>query len=466
MQIVSISDVLSGKVVLESDICVQGWIRTRRDSKAGISFLQVYDGSCFNPLQAIVPNTLENYEKDVLSLTAGCSVIIYGKVVKSPAKGQAFELQASQVVVVGFVDDPETYPISPKHHSLEYLREVAHLRPRTNTIGAVTRIRHCVSQAIHRYLSEQGFYWIHTPLITSNDCEGAGELFRVSTLDLLHLPKTDDANIDFKQDFFSEETYLTVSGQLNVEAYCCALSKVYTFCPAFRAENSNTSRHLAEFWMIEPEIAFADLTQGIALAEGLLKYVLSEILTLRQDDMAFFVKQIDKAAISRAEHLIHTPFERMTYTQAIDLLEKANTRFEFPVTWGQDLQTEHERYLCEEILKKPVVITDYPKNIKPFYMYQNDDNKTVAAMDVLVPGIGEIIGGSQRESRYDKLTQRMQAMQLDLTQYKWYSDLRRYGSVPHTGFGLGLERLICYITGISNVRDVIPFPRVPGQAHY
>lgn len=466
MQNYSISQVLKGIAPLNNEICVKGWVRTRRDSKAGISFLQVYDGSCFDNLQAVVPQALENYSQEVLHLTAGCSVEITGTVVESPAQGQAFELQATQVKVLGMIDDPETYPISPKHHTLEYLREVAHLRPRTNTIGAVTRIRHSLAQAVHQYFSEQGCYWVHTPIITSNDCEGAGELFRVSTLDLMNVPKTDSGDVDFAQDFFGQETYLTVSGQLNVEAYCCALSKVYTFGPTFRSENSNTSRHLAEFWMIEPEIAFADLQDDIKLAEGLLKFVLQKVMNEREDDMAFFEKRVDKQCIERAKHIIDTPFEQITYSDAVTLLKKAKKSFEFPVAWGQDLQSEHERYLCEDVMQKPVVVTDYPKEIKGFYMHQNDDGKTVAAMDILAPGIGEIIGGSQREARFDKLTARMQEMNLNLEQYRWYTDLRRYGTVPHAGFGLGFERLICYVTGISNVRDVIPFPRLPGNAKY
>ncbi len=452
--------------LIDNEVTVCGWVRTRRDSKAGLSFLQVYDGSCFNPLQVIIEKSLANYESDVLHLTAGCSVKVTGKLVESPAKGQSVEMQASEVVVVGQVEDPETYPISPKHHTLEYLREVAHLRPRTNTIGAVARIRHTLAKAIHQYFDKEGFYWVHTPIITSSDCEGAGELFRVSTLDLLNPPKTEQGAINYKEDFFGRETFLSVSGQLNSESYACALSKVYTFGPTFRSENSNTSRHLAEFWMIEPEIAFATLQDDIALAEGLLKHALQVVLEERADDMAFFEKRVDKECISRLAHLIESPFEQVTYTEAVELLTKTSKKFEFPVDWGTDLQSEHERYLCEEVFKKPVVVTDYPKDIKSFYMHQNDDGKTVAAMDILAPGIGEIIGGSQREARVEQLATRMDEMGLSKEDYAWYLDLRRYGTVPHAGFGLGFERLICYVTGIKNVRDAIAFPRVPGQADY
>lgn len=445
---------------------IGGWVKTRRDSKAGISFINLHDGSCFAPIQVVVPNTLENYEQDILKLTTGASILVTGKLVKSQGKGQNVELVADEITVTGFVDNPDTYPIQAKRHTLEFLREVGHLRVRTNTISAVTRIRSAVSYAIHKFFHDNGFYWIHTPIITGNDCEGAGELFRVSTLDLINLPKNADNKIDFSKDFFEKETFLTVSGQLNVEAFCLAMSKVYTFGPTFRAENSNTSRHLAEFWMIEPEIAFADLNDICILSQNLLQYLCKYVLDNYHDDMVFFDTYIEKGVIERLQHIVNTDFETMTYTHAIEKLEQSGKNFEFPVSWGMDLQSEHERYIAEELLKKPVIITDYPKDIKSFYMRINSDEKTVAAMDMLVPGIGEIIGGSQREERFDVLKNRMIDCNLNLEQYDWYLDLRRYGTVPHAGFGLGLERLISYITGLSNVRDVIAYPRTPGHANY
>ncbi len=464
MKHVTIDQITKNQCLQNELISVAGWVRTRRDSKAGLSFIHLSDGSGFALLQVVAPKTLANYDNEILHLTAGCSIKVEGELLPSQGKGQAFELHAQKIEVVGFVDHPETYPISPKVHTLEYLREVPHLRVRTNTISAVARIRHCVSQAVHRYLHEQGFYWIHTPIITTNDCEGAGELFRVSTLDLAHLPKTTEGAIDFSQDFFGRETFLTVSGQLNVEAYCLALSKVYTFGPTFRAENSNTSRHLAEFWMVEPEIAFADLAMDATVAEDLLKYVFKTVLNERADDMAFFAERIDSTCIARLLQLLDHPFERVDYSDAIIALEKSGKKFENPVKWGLDLQTEHERYLSEEWIGRAVIVMNYPKDIKSFYMRINEDGKTVAAMDVLAPGIGEIIGGSQREERLDVLDARMKEMGLDPHLYQWYRDLRRYGTVPHAGFGLGLERLVCYITGLTNVRDVIPFPRAPKNA--
>lgn len=405
-------------------------------------------------------------KNEILHLTAGCSIIVHGELVASPGKGQSYEIQASNIEVVGMVNDPDTYPISPKHHSLEYLREHAHLRPRTNVIGAVTRVQNCVAQAIHRFFNENNFYWIHTPIITTNDCEGAGELFRVTTLDLAKPPKNDKGEINYEEDFFGKETFLTVSGQLNVESYCEALSKVYTFGPTFRAENSNTTRHLAEFWMVEPEIAFADLNDVCVLAEDMLKYVCKAVLEERHDDMDFFMQRIDKECITRLENIIENDFATIEYTDAIAQLQKSNKKFEFPVEWGHDLQSEHERYLTEELLKKPVIVVNYPKDIKGFYMRQNDDGKTVAAMDILTPGIGEIIGGSQREERLDVLEKRMDEMQMNKELYQWYLDLRRYGTVPHAGFGLGFERFVGYITGMTNIRDVIAFPRTPKHAQY
>jgi asparaginyl-tRNA synthetase len=466
---VDIASLLKGNRPTGTRVTVRGWVRTRRDSKAGLSFVHLHDGSCFDPIQVVAPKELPNYEADVRRLTAGCAVIAAGVLVQSQGQGQAVELQADTVEVVGWVDDPEAYPIQPKRTSFEYLREVAHLRPRTNTLGAVARVRHCLSMAIHRYFHEHGFVWVHTPIVTASDAEGAGEMFRVSTLDLARLdaiPRTPDGRPDFSQDFFGREAFLTVSGQLNVETYCMALSKVYTFGPTFRAENSNTSRHLAEFWMVEPEIAFADLSADADLAEAFLKYILRVLLDERGDDMKFFADRIDKQCITRVEAFLAAPFERMTYTDAIAALEKSGQSFEFPVRWGMDLQSEHERWLTEQHVKAPVVIMNYPKEIKAFYMRMNDDGKTVAAMDVLAPGIGEIIGGSQREERLDYLDRRLAELHLDPKVYWWYRDLRRYGTVPHAGFGLGLERAIIYATGMANIRDVIPFPRTPGHAAF
>ncbi|OCG36123.1 asparagine--tRNA ligase [Gilliamella sp. Gris1-4] len=461
-----IVDVLQGKIAVGSTISVQGWVRTRRDSKAGISFLAVYDGSCFDPIQAVIENNLPNYEQEILRLTAGCSVKVTGKVVESPGQGQKYELQATQVEVYGFVDDPETYPMAAKRHSIEYLREVAHLRARTNIVGAITRVRHTLAQAIHQFFNDRGFYWLSTPIITASDTEGAGEMFRVSTLDMLNLPKSDNGKVDFDKDFFGKEAFLTVSGQLNAETYACALSKVYTFGPTFRAENSNTTRHLAEFWMMEPEVAFADLDDNAKLAEDMLKYVFKEVLEKRADDMQFFTQHVDKEAINRLENFINADFAQVDYTDAITILQNCDAKFENPVSWGIDLASEHERYLAEQHFKAPVVVKNYPKDIKAFYMRMNDDGKTVAAMDVLAPGIGEIIGGSQREERLDMLDKRMEELGLKKEDYWWYRDLRRYGTVPHSGFGLGFERLIVYVTGVQNVRDVIPFPRTPRNANF
>ncbi|CDH46905.1 asparagine--tRNA ligase [Candidatus Contendibacter odensensis] len=466
MSVYAITAVLGGQIPLGRQVTVQGWVRTRRDSKAGLSFVAVHDGSCFDPLQVVVAAGLPNYLSEVLHLTAGCAVRVTGELVASAGKGQSVELRAEAIEVVGWVDDPETYPVSPKPHSFEYLRSIAHLRPRTNSIGAIARVRHCLAQAIQRFFHEQGYFWIHTPIITASDCEGAGALFRVSTLDLVNPPRTAEGRIDFSQDFFGRETFLTVSGQLNVESYCLALSKVYTFGPTFRAENSNTSRHLAEFWMVEPETAFADLSANADLAEALLKSIFKAVLDERADDMAFFAQRIDKTCIQRLEQVVRLPFERMDYSEAIRILEQAGRTFEFPIQWGMDLQSEHERYLAEEHVGRPLVLMNYPKTIKSFYMRLNDDGRTVAAMDILAPGIGEIIGGSQREDRLDRLDERMDELGMSKTTYNWYRDLRRYGSVPHAGFGLGFERTVSYVTGMSNVRDVIPFPRTPRCADF
>ncbi|MEX2213486.1 MAG: asparagine--tRNA ligase, partial [Phycisphaeraceae bacterium] len=461
MAVHSVNDLLTGKAKDNDTVTVRGWVRTRRDSKAGLSFVHVHDGSCFDPIQVVAPNTLANYEKEVMHLTTGCAVIATGTLTPSQGKGQAFEIQATDMQVVGWVDDPDTYPVAAKRHTFEYLREVAHLRVRTNTFGAVARVRHCLSQAVHRFFHENGFYWIHTPIITASDCEGAGQMFKVSTLDIANpkaMPLSPQGGADFTQDFFAKPAHLTVSGQLNVETYCLALSKVYTFGPTFRAENSNTARHLAEFWMIEPEIAFADLNDDADLAEAFLKYLFTAVLNERGDDMKFFAERIDKDCITRVEKFVASSFERMTYTDAIAALEKAvaaGEKFEFPVKWGMDMQSEHERYLTEKLVGRPVVVMNYPKDIKAFYMRLNDDEKTVAAMDVLAPGIGEIIGGSQREERLDVLDKRLDEMHLNKADYNWYRDLRRYGTVPHAGFGLGFERTILYATGMANIRDVI-----------
>ena len=466
METFSVRKVLSGEVAPGTHVRVQGWVRTRRDSKAGLSFVHVSDGSCFDPVQVVAPSALSNYASDVQRLTSGCAVECEGEVTASQGQGQKFEIQASSIKVVGWVSDPEKYPIQPKPHLLEFLREVAHLRPRTNTFGAVSRVRHTIAQAIHRYFHERGFVWVNTPIITASDCEGAGQMFRVSTLDMVNLPKTQEGKIDYAKDFFGKEAYLTVSGQLAVEAYCLALSKVYTFGPTFRAENSNTARHLAEFWMVEPEIAFADLKADADLAEDFLKYVFRAVLNERPDDMKFFADRIEKTAIDRLEKFVDSSFERIDYGEAIKMIESSKKKWEFPVKWGSDLQTEHERYLVEEKIGRPVVVMNYPEEIKAFYMRMNDDGKTVAAMDVLAPGIGEIIGGSQREERLDVLEARMDKLGLSKEAYSWYLDFRRYGTVPHAGFGLGMERLVVYTCGLGNIRDAIPYPRTPGNAEF
>jgi len=447
------------------EVVLKGWVRTRRTSKAGISFVAVHDGSCFDAIQIVVPDTVSNYLDEVVSIGAGCSVIATGTLVESQGQGQSVEVQASSLDVVGWVDDPEKYPIAKKRHTFEFLRTQAHLRPRTNAIGAVTRVRNTLANAIHNYFYQNGFQWVNTPIITASDCEGAGELFRVSTLDMENPPRTDKGGVDYEQDFFGGESFLTVSGQLNVESYCLAMSKVYTFGPTFRAENSHTSRHLAEFWMVEPEIAFADLNDDAELAEDFLKHCIKTVLSERADDMDFFQQRVDKGVLDRLNGVVNTEFVHMDYTDAINILLKSGKKFEFPVEWGVDLASEHERFLSEEHIKGPVILKNYPKEIKAFYMRMNDDEKTVAAMDVLVPGIGEIIGGSQREERLDMLDARFPDQET-AEHLWWYRELRRYGTVPHAGFGLGFERLINYVTGMENIRDVIPFPRSPGSAPF
>ncbi|MEM7628905.1 MAG: asparagine--tRNA ligase [Planctomycetota bacterium] len=451
---------------------VKGWVRTRRDSKAGLSFVQLHDGTCFDAIQVVAPADLENYAADVQRLTTGCSIEAEGELVESKGKGQSLELKASAIRVIGWVEDPDTYPVPQKRHTMEYLREVAHLRVRTNTFGAVARVRHTLAAGVHRFFDDRGFYYVHTPIITGSDAEGAGEMFRVSTLDALNAPQTDEGVVDYAQDFFGRESNLTVSGQLNVETYCSALSRVYAFGPTFRAENSNTSRHLAEFWMIEPEIAFADLADDVQLAEEMLKFLLDDVLTRLPDDMAFFDQRIEPGLIDRLRAVIDRPFRTLPYTEAIDILQKSGQTFEYPVEWGLDMQSEHERYLTEEHFKQPIAVINYPKKIKAFYMRLNDagtdgaPEETVAAMDILVPGIGEIVGGSQREERLDVLDARIDEMGLSKDDYWWYRDLRKYGTVPHAGFGLGFERLIQFCTGVQNIRDVIPFPRAPKQCAF
>lgn len=466
MSLLSTKEILSGKIAIGDKVTLAGWIRTRRDSKAGFSFLAINDGSGFDNVQVIAPNSLNNYENEVLKLTTGCSVVVDGTLKASEGQGQAYEVLADKVFVTGFVEDPDTYPMSAKRHSVEYLREYAHLRPRTNLMGAVMRIRNTLAYAIHSFFQQNGFMWVATPLITTSDCEGAGEMFTITNFDLNNVPKDDKGQVDFSKDFFGKHAFMTVSGQLNVETYACAFSKVYTFGPTFRAENSNTTRHLAEFWMVEPEMAFTDLNGCAATAEKMLKFVFKRVLEERADDMKFIVERVDKDAINRLEHFVNSDFAQVDYTDAIEILKKADKKFEFPVEWGIDLQSEHERYLAEQHFKAPVVVKNYPKYIKAFYMKQNEDGKTVAAMDVLAPGIGEIIGGSQREDDLTKLDARMDELGLNKDSYWWYRDLRRYGSVPHSGFGLGFERLIVYITGVGNIREAIPFPRAAHSAEF
>jgi asparaginyl-tRNA synthetase len=445
-------------------ITVMGWVRTRRDSKGGFSFIEVNDGSSFSGIQIIADKKLPNYESEILKLQTGCSIRAAGTVVASPGKGQKVELQAEQVEVLGWAD-PDVYPLQKKRHSFEFLRTIAHLRPRTNTFGAVARVRNAMSLAIHTFFQERGFIYLHTPIITGSDCEGAGEMFRVTAFDLDEIPRK-EGQVDFEQDFFSTPANLTVSGQLEAEIYALSMGDVYTFGPTFRAENSNTSRHLAEFWMVEPEMAFCDLDGNIELAEDFIKYIINDVLEKCEEDMKFFDRFIDKSAIETLEGVASKKFECLTYTEAIEILTKAKEKFEFPVEWGSDLQSEHERYLCEKVFEKPVVLIHYPKDIKPFYMKMNEDGKTVRAMDVLVPKIGEIIGGSQREDDYDTLLNRIKETGLNPDDYWWYLELRKFGTAPHSGFGLGFERLIQFVTGMANIRDVIPFPRTPGNVSF
>ena len=463
MEKLSISDARNPDTI-GTQAVIHGWVRTRRDSKGGFSFIEVNDGSCMANLQIIADNTLQNYEDEIKRLTAGCSVSIEGAVKESGGK-QATELLASSVTVHGWAA-PAEYPHQKTRHSFAKRREWAHLRPRTNTFGAVARVRNCICQSIHDFYQERGFLYVHTPVITASDCEGAGEMFRVSTIDPENPPRGDNGKVDYSQDFFDRPSYLTVSGQLEAEIYATALGKVYTFGPTFRAENSNTSRHLAEFWMIEPEVAFNDLNDNMDLAEAFLKRIFSDALTKCPEDMEFFNQRIDDTVIATLQKIVESEFIRLPYTEAIDILLTSGHEFQFPVEWGSDLQSEHERYLTEQHFDGPVILYDYPRTIKPFYMYVNDDEKTVRAMDVLVPKVGEIIGGSQREDRLEILESRMREQGLEPEGYWWYVDLRRYGTVPHAGFGLGLERAVQFVTGMQNIRDVIPFPRTPGSAEF
>lgn len=446
------------------EVLLQGWVRTRRDSKAGFSFVELNDGSSQGNIQVLAPAALPNYEGEVKRLVAGCSVSVTGTVRQSPGKGQATEVEAAGLTVHGWAD-PEAYPLQKKGHSFEFLRTIAHLRPRTNTFGAVARVRNRVAFSIHQFFQEEGFLYIHTPIITVSDCEGAGEMFQVTTLNL-ESPPLIESEVDYTQDFFDRPSYLTVSGQLEAETYACGLGKVYTFGPTFRAENSNTSRHLAEFWMVEPEMAYFELTDDMDLAERFLKRLFRDVLEHCLEDMEFFKQRIDPTVIDTLQSVVNSEFVRLSYTQAVEILEASGVTFEYPVRWGNDLQAEHERYLTEKHFQRPVILYDYPRTIKPFYMRVNDDGRTVRAMDILVPKVGEIIGGSQREERLDVLQQRMEEQGLNPENYWWYLDLRRFGTVPHAGFGLGLERVVQFITGMGNIRDVIPFPRTPGSAEF
>lgn len=448
---------------LGTTLVVRGWVRTRRDAK-GLSFVLLSDGSCLEGLQVVAEASLDNYESDVLKLTTGSSIEVEGRLVESQGKGQARELRAESLRT--YCVAPPDYPLQKKRHSMEFLREIAHLRPRTNALGAVARIRSFVSFAIHRFFQDRGFVYVHTPIITASDCEGAGEMFKVTALDMADPPRTGDGKVDYAADFFSTPAYLTVSGQLEAESYACALSRVYTFGPTFRAENSNTARHLAEFWMVEPEMAFCEPAEDMDLAEAFVRFLVSEVLEKCDNDLDVFDRHVAPGLRDRLRGIADAEFERISYTDAAALLARHNDRFTYPITWGSDLQSEHEKFLTEEAFGKPVIVHDYPREIKAFYMRLNDDGKTVGAMDLLVPGIGELVGGSAREDREDVLRRRIREAGLDENAYRWYLELRRFGGVPHAGFGLGLERLMLLLTGMKNIRDVIPFPRHPGNASF
>ncbi|VFP87343.1 asparagine--tRNA ligase [Candidatus Erwinia haradaeae] len=457
MNVMSIANLIEGQLSIEKEVTIRGWVRTRRKSKTGVSFISVYDGSCFNPIQVVV----DKNQSEIPYLTTGCSLEVTGKVIESQGKGQFIEIKATNIKVIGSVENPDSYPMAAKPHSFEYLREMAHLRPRTNLIGAIARIRHTAAYTLHKFFNEQGFFWVSTPLITSSNSEGAGDMFRVSTLDMENLPRTKTGKVNFNTDFFGQEAFLTVSGQLNAEAYASAISKIYTFGPTFRAEKSNTSRHLAEFWMLEPEIAFFNLEETAKIAESMMKDVCTNILSERSEDLYFLSKHAKKNLILQLNNLLINDFIHIDYSEAIKILLASEKNFSHSIQWGLDLSSEHERYLTEKYCQSLVVIKNYPKDIKAFYMRLNQDELTVAAMDILAPGIGEIIGGSQREERLEILDKRLLEMNMNKEDYWWYRDLRRYGTVPHSGFGLGFERLISYVSGINNVRDVIAFPRTP-----
>ncbi|ANZ22564.1 asparaginyl- tRNA synthetase [Buchnera aphidicola (Diuraphis noxia)] len=466
MSTVSISNIYKNDIIINSLITVSGWVKSRRDSKSGFSFITLYDGSCGYSIQVIANNTLSNYDKEISHLTIGCSVVLTGKLILSIGNKQKYEIQAKTIKVLGWIKNPNTYPISAKKHSMEYLREVSHLRPRTNFIGVIVRIRNQVLQSLHNFLHKNNYYWIPTPIITSLDAEGAGEMFRISTLDMKNIPKKKDGSVDFKKDFFGKESFLTVSGQLNLEAYACSLSKVYTFGPTFRAENSNTTRHLAEFWMLEVESSFVNLNDLSDFSERMLKYICNAVVENCIEDINFLKNYIDTDIINRLNQFLLVDFIQIDYIEAIEILLDSKMQFKKRVFFGVDLSSEHERFLVEKHFKTPIIIKNYPKELKAFYMRLNDDKKTVAAMDVLVPNIGELIGGSQREERIEILDERLLAMGLNKEKYWWYRDLRQYGTVPHSGFGMGFERLISYITGVSNIRDVIPFPRTVKNSNF
>jgi asparaginyl-tRNA synthetase len=459
-----IKEIKANPIWVGKEVLLKGWIRTLRCQK-NFTFIEINDGSSLSSLQVIADQDLPNYENLVSTMTTGTSLSVKGKIVQSPGAKQTVEVQATEIHLFGLCD-AEKYPLQKKRHSFEYLRTIAHLRPRTNTLGAVTRVRNTLAFSTHCFFQERGFLYVHTPIITPSDCEGGGKMFQVTTLDSARPPRNEEGNIDHSQDFFGRQAYLTVSGQLNGEIYACALSDVYTFGPTFRAENSNTSRHLAEFWMIEPEMAFANIVDNMDLAEAYLKSVFKDVLETNAEDMELFDSFIHKGSVKRLEEVVVQPFERITYTEAVKILNECGRSFEFPIHWGCDLQSEHERYLCEKYFQKPVIVFNYPSAIKAFYMRANDDGNTVAAMDVLVPGVGEIIGGSQREERYDILVKKMNAVELNTKDYWWYLELRQFGSVPHSGFGAGFERLVQFVTGMENIRDVIPFPRTPGHVEF
>jgi asparaginyl-tRNA synthetase len=463
MEKISVADARR-KASIGKSVRLQGWVRTRRDSKAGFSFVELNDGSCLGNVQVICETRLPNYESEIKHLGSGCSITVEGEVKASGGQGQETEVFADRVQVHGWAD-PQTYPLQKKRHTFEKLREWAHLRPRTNTFGAVMRVRNTISRSIHQFFQERGFLYVHTPIITASDCEGAGEMFRVTTIDPAKPPRKDGA-VDYSQDFFERPAFLTVSGQLEGEIFATAMGKIYTFGPTFRAENSNTSRHLAEFWMVEPEVAFNELSDNMQLAEDFLKRIFRDALEQCAEDMEFFHKFVDESVVGTLEQIVNSQFVRLPYTEAISILEKSGQAFDYPVTWGCDLQSEHERFLTEKHFGQPVILFDYPRTLKPFYMKVNDDGRTVRAMDVLVPKVGEIIGGSEREDRLDVLETRLAEQGLDPQHYWWYLDLRRFGTVPHAGFGLGLERAVQFVTGMANIRDVIPFPRTPGNADF